>query len=122
MIDRDDISRPLLALAGISGAAGVALAARGSHAAEADLAIAANFLLMHAPVLLGLSLLKANRVSQVAGYVLVLGLILFAGDLAMRGETGTSLFPLAAPLGGGGLILGWLLVIASAFFGWRRAG
>jgi len=120
MLSRDDVSRPLLSLAGVSGALGVALAARGSHAAEGDLAIAANFLLLHAPVLLGLAMFKANRLSQVAGYVLVVALLLFSGDLAMRGELGHPLFAFAAPIGGAGLILAWLLVAISGWVGWRR--
>ena len=120
MLDKSDINRPLTALAGVLGAAGVALAARATHAAESELQIAANFLLLHAPVLLGISLLKANRLTQIAGFVLVAGLLLFCGDLAMRSEAGTPLFRLAAPVGGVGLIAGWLLLAVSAFMGWKR--
>ena len=109
-------SRALLLIAGLSGAAGVALAARGTHAAEGEVSIAANFLLLHAAVFIGISLLP-NRLSQIAGYVLFVALILFAGDLVLRGEYGHSLFPLAAPAGGIGLIVGWLLLAASALAG-----
>ncbi len=119
MIARTDINRPLLTLAGLAGAAGVALAASGSHGDSALLTTAANFLLFHAPVLLGLSLLRANRLAGFAGYVLALALALFAGDLAVRGLAGHTLFPFAAPLGGIGLIAGWLLVTLSAWVGWR---
>jgi uncharacterized membrane protein YgdD (TMEM256/DUF423 family) len=120
MLSKADVSRPMLTLAGLAGALGVALAARGSHAAEGDLAIAANFLLLHAPVLLGISLLVTNRLTQIAGYVLVIALLLFCGDLAMRSELGRPLFAFAAPIGGVGLIVGWLLLAASAWLGWRR--
>lgn len=109
-------SRPLLLIAGLSGAAGVALAARGSHAGSGEVAIAANFLLLHAATFIGISLL-ANRLSLIAGYILFVALILFAGDLALRGEYGHSLFPLAAPAGGIGLIVGWLLLAVSALVG-----
>ena len=109
-------SRPLLLIAGLSGAAGVALAARGTHAAEGDVSIAANFLLLHAATFIGISLLP-NRLSQIAGYVLFVALLLFAGDLVLRGEYGHSLFPLAAPAGGIGLIVGWLLLAVSALVG-----
>lgn len=112
-------SRPLVAIAGLCGAAGVALAAAGSHGGNADLSIAANFLLIHAPALLGLSLLPRSRVLIAAAGVLVLGLLLFSGDLATRAWLGHALFPLAAPIGGTGLILGWLLVVAAAIFGGR---
>lgn len=120
MIDKADVNRPLLAAAAILGAIGVALAARASHAADTNLAIAASFLQLHAPVLLGISLIRLNTLAQVAGYVLIVSLLLFGGDLAMLSQTGTSVFPLAAPIGGAGMILGWLLLAASAIWGWRR--
>jgi len=108
--------RPFLALAGLLGAAGVATAAAANHGGDPNLAIAANFLLFHAPALIGLSLVPRSRLVTLAGYVLVAGLAVFCGDLAVRSLTGNALFPMAAPTGGGGLILGWLLVVASALF------
>jgi len=109
-----------LVVAGLCGALGVATAARASHLADDNLGIAANFLLLHAPVLIGLSLMAANRFAVAAGAVLILGLALFAGDLASRSMLGGALFPMAAPLGGGGLIIGWLLVALSGVLGQRR--
>jgi uncharacterized membrane protein YgdD (TMEM256/DUF423 family) len=114
-------SRLLLVAAGLCGALGVAAAARASHAGDDTLGIAANFLLLHAPVLIGLSLMAASRVTLAAGIVLLLGLVLFAGDLAARSLLGGALFPLAAPLGGGGLIVGWLLVALAGGVGRRGA-
>ena len=67
-------------------------------------------------MLLGISLLPA-RLSRIAGYVIVVALVLFAGDLVLRGEFGRSLFAYAAPAGGIGLIVGWLLLAASALVG-----
>lgn len=115
MFDTTCLNRPLMTLAALAGALGVAAAARGQHAGEADLAIAANMLLIHAPVLLVLSLVTGRRVLQIAAYVLLAGLVLFAGDLAMRAELGHALFPLAAPLGGIGLIVGWLGIAVGAW-------
>jgi uncharacterized membrane protein YgdD (TMEM256/DUF423 family) len=106
--------RALLALAGLFGALGVAAAAAGSHSADPLLSLAANFLLFHAPALIGLSLLRDNRIALGAAFVLSVGVILFAGDLAMRARAGTSLFPMAAPIGGGAMILGWLGVTIAA--------
>lgn len=111
-------SRLLLVTAGLCGALGVAAAARASHAGDDNLGIAANFLLLHAPVLIGLSLV-ATRVAAAAGLVLLVGLVLFAGDLASRSLLGGPLFPMAAPLGGGGLIVGWLLVAVAGVVGRR---
>ena len=108
--------RPFLALAGLLGAVGVATAAAASHGGNTNLGIVANFLLFHAPALIGLSLVPHTRLVTVAGYVLTVGLALFCGDLAMRSLAGNALFPMAAPIGGGTLILGWLLVAASALF------
>lgn len=110
MTENTIASRLLLVAAGLCGALGVATAAAASHGGDDNLGIAANFLLLHAPVLIGLSLMTWNRVVVAAGVVLLIGLVLFAGDLAARSQLGGALFPMAAPLGGGGLILGWLLV------------
>jgi uncharacterized membrane protein YgdD (TMEM256/DUF423 family) len=112
-----EVNRPVLSLAAALGAIGVAAAAYASHAGKAELAIAANFLLLHAPVLLGIALIKGNRFATLAIYVLLVALLLFAGDLAMRDLTGLPLFPFAAPLGGAGLILGWVVLAASAWTG-----
>lgn len=114
-------SRLLLVAAGLCGAFGVAAAARASHTADDNLGIAANFLLLHAPVLIGLSLMAANRVVVAAGVVLLAGLAVFAGDLAARSLLGGPLFPMAAPIGGGGLIVGWVLVAAAGVWGERGA-
>ena len=112
-------SRLLLVAAGLCGALGVAAAARASHTTDDNLGIAANFLLLHAPVLIGLSLMAANRVVVAAGLVLLIGLVLFAGDLAARSLLGGPLFAMAAPLGGGGLIVGWLMVAVAGLVGRR---
>lgn len=108
-----DASRVLIAAAGLSGALGVGLSAMASHAGGSNIATAGSFLVMHAPALLALSLLARNRLAFIAGLVLVAGLALFAGDLVMRERMGRALFPMAAPIGGGGLILGWVLVAAA---------
>jgi uncharacterized membrane protein YgdD (TMEM256/DUF423 family) len=115
-----EINRPMLALAGLCGAIGVGLAAAGSHGGAPDLGIAANFMLFHAPALIGIALLPFNRLARAAGYVIVVGLLLFAGDLVVIATHGASPLPLAAPIGGSLLILGWLILALSAFV--RRPG
>jgi uncharacterized membrane protein YgdD (TMEM256/DUF423 family) len=52
--------------------------------------------------------------AQIAGCLLVLGLVLFCGDLSRRAFSGVALFPRAAPAGGILLMLGWILVGVSA--------
>jgi uncharacterized membrane protein YgdD (TMEM256/DUF423 family) len=104
------MQRLLIILAGLFGAAGVASAAYASHGGYADLAIGANFLLIHAPALIALTLLPPGRLAAINAGLLVIGVVLFAGDLASRDLLGHSLFPMAAPIGGMGMILGWVLV------------
>ena len=117
MLDAARLNRPLLTAAAMAGALGVAAVARGQHASGADMTIAAAMLLAPAPALLFVSLLPARRVLQVGGYVLLAGLVLFAGNLALRAELGQLLFPFATPLGGGAMILGWLALALGA---WTR--
>ncbi len=72
--------------------------------------------LAHAPVLLGLYLgYRYFRTATHAAVVLGLGTIIFAGDLVSRHYLGDRLFPMAAPVGGTGMMLGWLIVAAGAF-------
>ncbi len=111
--------RALIVLASLSGLLGVGLSAAAAHIAGGNLTTAAQFLLFHAPALLALvALITAGVVNpmlgQIAGYVLVLGLILFCGDLSRRAFSGVSLFPRAAPTGGILLMIGWLMVGVSA--------
>ena len=117
------MSRILVALAGLSGAAGVGLSAAAAHAGGGNLATAAAMLLAHAPALLAIGLFfttASSRMLSLAAGALALGLALFCGDLVARHYLGSRLFPMAAPSGGLLLIAGWLLVAASAFGGSRR--
>ena len=111
--------RILIVLAALSGLLGVSLSAAAAHVAGGNLATAAQFLLFHAPALLALVALVAAgllhpTLAQVAGYMMVLGLVLFCGDLSRRAFSGAPLAPMAAPTGGILLMLGWLLVGLSA--------
>ena len=108
--------RVLIAVGGLCGAAGVALSAAAAHSAGANLGIAASFLLAHAPVFLAIGLIGGNRVLLLATAALLVGVLLFAGDLVMRDYAGTRLFPMAAPAGGTIMILGWLGIAASALW------
>lgn len=107
--------RILVLAGGLAGAAGVALSAVAAHAGGGNVATAASFLLMHAPVLVASGLLKANTLLRTGSLVLLVGLLLFCGDLLMRAYAGTRLFPMAAPMGGTAMILGWLVIAGSAF-------
>ena len=101
---------------GLCGAAGVALSAAAAHSAgEPNLGIAANMLLFHAPAFLAVGLMGGNKVLRLGGLILLIGLLIFAGDLLARVYLGARLFPMAAPAGGVLMIGGWLGVAAAAF-------
>lgn len=112
-----DLNRPLMTIAALFGATGVVLAAKGTHGSELDTAIAGAFLIMHAPTLLLIATLRGRRLTQIAGYILAVALVLFCGDLALRDASHFPMFPFAAPVGGAGLILGWVVLAASAWIG-----
>jgi uncharacterized membrane protein YgdD (TMEM256/DUF423 family) len=107
--------RGFIALAGIFGALGVATAAMASHGEEVrNLAAISSMALAHAPVLLIIGLVGRGRVLTGAGLILAAGCVIFVADLAMRQWTASPLFLGAAPIGGGGMILGWLGIVSAA--------
>jgi uncharacterized membrane protein YgdD (TMEM256/DUF423 family) len=103
-------------LACLMGAAGVALWARAAHGGGLpNLVTAAQFLHIHASAVLALTACRKQGLMHDAAArwgiaVLIIGTLLFAGDLAMRTLAGTGLFPMAAPIGGSLLIVGWLML------------
>ncbi len=109
-----------LIIAGVFGAAGIALAAAGAHtASSAGLDSAANILLFHALAILGgtallLQGMLSRQLALIALAAWALGTILFSGDVAFRSFVGQRLFPMAAPTGGIILILAWLVLAAAA--------
>lgn len=120
------IDRLLLALAGLGGLLGVAASAAAAHGGGGEtLKTAAEYLLFHAPLVVGLvalggSGLTHRLMTRIAAAAILLGLALFSGDLALRALTGTKLFAMAAPSGGIVLMLGWLLVAVAALVAARR--
>jgi uncharacterized membrane protein YgdD (TMEM256/DUF423 family) len=109
-----------VAIAGVFGAAGIALAAAGAHGAPgAGLDSAANILLFHALAILGgTALLLQGMLSRPLALAALaawaLGTVLFSADVALRAFVGQRLFPMAAPTGGIILILAWLILAAAA--------
>jgi uncharacterized membrane protein YgdD (TMEM256/DUF423 family) len=112
--------RLLIGLAGLMGAAGVALAAASAHGGDASrLASASAMLLFHATAIMAAVALLARGllhggIGIVAAFGFVIGAALFAGDLTLRQYAGHSLFPYAAPTGGTLMILSWLAVSVAA--------
>jgi uncharacterized membrane protein YgdD (TMEM256/DUF423 family) len=115
-----------VALAGLMGAAGIALAAASAHAAPgAGLDSAAYMLLFHAAALVGgAALIQQGVLWRPLAFIVlaawVVGAGLFSGDIAMRAFAGHRLFPLAAPSGGMIMIAAWLaLTVAAVVQFWR---
>ena len=108
------MARLLSALAGLMGAAGVALAAASAHGVDASrLASASAMLLFHATAVLAVVALLARGllhggIGLIAAFGFVIGAILFAADLTLRQYVGHALFPYAAPTGGTLMIASWL--------------
>ncbi|MGF7159972.1 uncharacterized membrane protein YgdD (TMEM256/DUF423 family) [Rhodoligotrophos appendicifer] len=107
--------RVLIALGGLSGAGGVLLSAMAAHVGGVHLDMVSNFLLFHAAALMVIGLMARTPLMRIGGWVLVIGLLLFGGDMLARDFLGDRLFPMAAPAGGVALILGWLIVAGAAF-------
>lgn len=99
--------------AGLTGAAGVALAAVAAHKVPTPgLASAAQMLILHAAAVVGIVALAGTRghprLLLVIASVMLAGAMLFGGDVAMLNLAGGRLFPYAAPTGGSTMIASWL--------------
>jgi len=117
--------RFLLAIAGLFGLFGVGLAAAASHiTGPGQIDVAANIMLFHAPALIGLALVAHLRIApeiavRISGWLVALGVGLFAADLCRRGFFSEHLFPMAAPIGGTILMIGWGVFALVALFFYR---
>ena len=116
------LARLLILAAGLCGATGVALSAVAAHGGSPNTATAATLLVVHAPALLVVGLIFFNAVMRWAAVILLLGLALFAGDMVSRDFLDTRLFAMAAPAGGGLMIVGWLGIALAALFPRRLLG
>lgn len=120
------LTRVLIGIAGLFGAAGVALAAAAAHVPDAGrLGPASSMLLFHASAVLAAVLLAErgllHRIPGLAAtFGLGVGTALFAGDLTLRQFAGHGLFPMAAPTGGTLLIGSWLLLGLAGVLAPRR--
>ena len=109
----------LVLVAGLMGAAGLAMLAAAAHIGGGDLArTGGTILLVHAVAVMATAAPACNpgtasRGALAAATVLAVGTALFGTDLAFAAFLGAHPVPLAAPLGGMGMIAGWLLFAAS---------
>jgi uncharacterized membrane protein YgdD (TMEM256/DUF423 family) len=107
------------ALAGLGAVAMSAYAAHGISDANAARIVASGVQMQgwHALVLLAVGLWapRGGRLADTAGLAFVIGLVLFCGALYTNGIAGVS-WGILAPTGGILLMIGWLLLVLSA---WR---
>ena len=123
-------SRTFLILAGIFGATGVIAGAYASHGLAAMVeprlveifATAARYQLVHAVALLALAMVSTFKFfrtwSVVAGLAFTFGIAVFSGSLYLRVLLDISSLGAVTPIGGLGLILGWVALIIA---GWRAS-
>ena len=110
----------LMVMGALAGLLGVALSAAAAHSSGgSNLETASRLLLFHAPVLLAVAALAGTgslhpAIARAAGWIMVLGLALFCGDLVMRAWRNGPLFPMAAPIGGFVLMGAWLAIAVAA--------
>ena len=108
-------------IAGVFGALGVALGAFGAHGLEGRVEdarlievwhTAARYHLLHALALLGVA--AHPRSPDVAGWLFVVGVVIFSGSLYTMTLTGMRRWGAITPLGGLCLIAGWLMLAFAA--------
>jgi uncharacterized membrane protein YgdD (TMEM256/DUF423 family) len=113
----------LAGVAALSGAAGVMELAAAAHLiSDPLLKTSADFLLVNAAAVIALSALSFGAAPRTgwllaAATLLLCGSLLFAGELSTYVFLGRRILPLAAPVGGGMTILGWLASAIAAFAG-----
>jgi uncharacterized membrane protein YgdD (TMEM256/DUF423 family) len=122
------IERVFLLIGALSGFMAVALGAFGAHALRERLSAdmlevfktGVSYQMYHALALLGVGLLLA-RVSidgsawlTGAGWLFVVGTVLFSGSLYLLSLSGTTWLGAITPVGGVAFLVGWLALAVSA--------
>ena len=121
------MARRFLILAALSGMLLVILGAFGAHALEASLPAghmvwwqkAVNYQGLHTLALFGVGLLALQhpgRALSTAGWLFIIGILLFSGSLYTLALTGLRSLGMVTPFGGTAFIAGW---IALALAAWR---
>jgi uncharacterized membrane protein YgdD (TMEM256/DUF423 family) len=119
------MSRTFLTLGALSGFLSVAAGAFGAHALRDRLAAnyltifetAARYQMYHALALVAVALLMdrwPGAQLQWAGWLFVIGTVLFSGSLYALAMTGTRWLGAITPLGGVAFLAGWICLALSA--------
>ncbi len=121
------MARRFLILAAFSGLLLVMLGAFGAHALESRLPAghlvwwqkAVTYQGLHTLALLGIGLLglhHSSRTLSLAGWLFLVGILLFSGSLYLLALSGVRGFGLITPFGGTAFIGGWFALALAA---WR---
>ncbi len=120
----------IVAVAGLTGAAGVALGALAAHRVnDPSLATASQMLVLHASAAVAVAAhlrrtqhapMPFNKIWILAAALFLAGSALFASDITARAIGGIRLFPMAAPTGGSTMIAGWLVLAVAAALSLRN--
>ncbi len=109
----------LAGFAAPSGAAGVTEDAAAAHAiADPLLKLSGDFLIVNAAAVIAigaLALAGRHRWLLLGATILLAGSFLFCGEISAHVFLGRKFVPLAAPIGGALMIVGWLTAAAAAF-------
>ncbi len=122
-----NLGRIFTAIAGFSGFLSVALGAFGAHGLQAHLAAlqmtevyhtAVQYHMAHTLALLGVALLmermKPPRYLALAGWLFIVGIVLFSGSLYVLAISGIRVLGAITPFGGLCFLAGWLCLAAAA--------
>lgn len=113
--------RITLCFAGLAGAWGVGAAALSAHGGY-KMGAVALVALTHAVLLVTLGLAAPKTgIFKFATILVMAGMVLFCGDLALRAMTGSSLVGLAAPTGAIAMMVGWLTLVVAAMTHTRKS-
>ncbi|MEO1235838.1 MAG: DUF423 domain-containing protein [Planctomycetota bacterium] len=127
-------ARVIVVLAGVVGFTGVLAGAFGAHGLEgrgvSEEALGwwetgARYHLIHGVALLGVGLLALHRpggLATAAAVAFVFGVVVFAGTLYAMTLGGPRWLGAVTPIGGLGLMAGWVLTAAAALGGTRGVG
>ena len=109
----------------LNGALGVGLGAIGAHLLQSRFELAnpdlfetaVLYQLFHSAVLVAMGSLKGQVLDGLLGaasWLFAIGILLFSGSLYLLAIGGPPELALATPVGGGALILGWLILAVAA--------
>lgn len=116
---------------GVLAALAVTAGAIGAHVLEDKLSpkqldtfrMAANYQLVHAIGLIVVGLMSAGNRSgfvRLAGWLLLLGIVLFSGCLFAWVLTDVKFFVYPVPVGGTAFIIGWIALAIAGCRGWPQ--